>query len=66
MLNVGGVVKEAVAHVQELRRRREEQKLMADLRRRSTAQTPESGETDEVSLLKKLQERARQPDLRRA
>src|SRR5690606_16688691 len=64
--NVGVMVNEAVAHLQELRRRREEQKLMADLRRTKGAQTPEQDDNDEVSLLKKLQERARQPDLRRA
>ena len=53
---------DAVRYLTEARGRREEQKLKADLRRTSDARLPEQ---DEVSLLKKLQDRARTPDLRR-
>jgi DNA primase len=51
----------ALLHLEEIRRRREEQKLIAQLRRTEE----QLGEQDEVSLLKKIQEKARQPDLRR-
>jgi hypothetical protein len=51
-----------VKHLAELRSRGEEQKLVAELRRTSDAKLPEQ---DEVDLLKKLQEKARTPDLRR-
>lgn len=54
-------LKLAVLHLSEVRRRREEQKLMAQLRRTDD----QLGEQDEISLLKKLQEQARQGDLRR-
>jgi DNA primase len=54
---------DAVAHLQELGRRREEQKLVAELRRTSDAPLTEH---DEVLLLRKLQDTARTPDLRRA
>jgi DNA primase len=53
---------DAVKHLAELRSRGEEQKLVAELRRTSDAKLPEQ---DEVDLLKKLQEKARTPDLRR-
>jgi replicative DNA helicase len=53
---------DAVKHLAEIRRRGEEQKLVAELRRTSDAKLPEQ---DEVDLLKKLQEKARTPDLRR-
>src|SRR6185369_12911675 len=49
----------AVLHLGEIRRRREEQKLTARLRRTEE----QLGEQDEVSLLKQIQEKARQPDL---
>jgi DNA primase len=54
---------DAVRHLNEMRSRREEQKLVAELRRTSDAPLPEQ---DEVSLLRKLQDMARTPDLRRA
>ncbi|HYO11311.1 MAG TPA: DNA primase [Tepidisphaeraceae bacterium] len=54
-------LRDAVLHLEEVRRRREEQKLVARLRRTEG----QLGEQDEVSLLKKLQEQARHPDLRR-
>ena len=53
---------DALAHLLELGRRREEQKLVAELRRTSDAPLTEQ---DEVSLLRKLQDTARTPDLRR-
>jgi hypothetical protein len=55
---------EALEHLQDSRRRVEEQKLMAALRRSSDGQ-PLPDEQSEVDLLKQLQEKARQPDLRR-
>jgi hypothetical protein len=54
-------VKGAVLHLEEIRRRRENQKLTAQLQRKDE----HLGEQDEVSLLRKLQEKNRQPDLRR-
>ena len=63
---------DAVAHLERLRAQGEEQKLRARLRRTSDegntpapAAQPGNNETDEVVLLKQLQEKARQPDLRR-
>jgi hypothetical protein len=70
---------EAVAHLERLRALREEHKLLAELRRTSDGRRPPGGapagglaasatknnEADEVVLLKQLQEKARQPDLRR-
>jgi DNA primase len=53
---------EALAHLDAARRLREEQKLVAELRRTSEERL---GDQDEVGLLRQLQERARQPDLRR-
>jgi DNA primase len=55
-------LKDAVQHLAEVRRRGEEQKLVAELRRTSDDKLPEQ---DEVDLLKKLQDKARTPDLRR-
>ena len=54
-------LKGAVLHLDEVRRRRENQKLTAQLQRKDE----QLGEQDEVSLLRKLQEKNRQPDLRR-
>jgi hypothetical protein len=59
--NIDDTLKDAVLHLIEVRRRREEQKLVAQLRRTEG----ELGEQDEVSLLKALQEQARRPNLRR-
>ncbi len=53
---------EAIAHLQTVRGQREEQKLVAELRRTSDENRPER---DEVGILRQLQEKARQPDLRR-
>jgi hypothetical protein len=55
-------LKDSVQHLAEIRRRNEEQKLVAELRRTSDDKLPEQ---DEVDLLKKLQDKARTPDLRR-
>jgi hypothetical protein len=54
---------EALAHFESSRRRREEQKLLPELRRTSEEH---SDEQVEVDLLKRLQDKARRPDLRRA
>jgi hypothetical protein len=54
---------EALAHLENMRRTGEEQKLMAQLRRTSEGPADEKAEID---LLAKIQEKARQPNLRRA
>ena len=59
--NLGDTLKDSVLHLSEVRGRREEQKLVAQLRRTDG----QLGEQDEVSLLKRLAEQARQPNLRR-
>ena len=59
--SVDDALKGALLHFQEERRRREERKLVAQLRRTED----QLGEQDEVSLLKKLQERVRKPDMLR-
>jgi hypothetical protein len=69
------MLQEAVNHLGRNRKVREEQKLLAELRRTSHERRPENGnesnsagsapEDFEVALLKQLQEKARQPDLRR-
>ena len=60
--NVKQTLADAITHLAESRRRREEKKLVAEIRRSSDDNTAEE---DIVSRLKKLQEQARQPDLRR-
>lgn len=52
----------ALAHFEAARRRRDDQKLLPELRRTSEERADESVEID---LLKRLQEKARRPDLRR-
>jgi DNA primase len=67
------VLAEAVAHLERVRTAWEGQKLLAQLRRRTDERGPEGApenaaenkDRDEVVLLKQLQEKARQPDLRR-
>ena len=54
---------EALAHFEAVRRKRDEQKLMSELRRTSEERTNEQAEID---LLKRLQEKARMTDLRRS
>jgi DNA primase len=54
-------VAEAVAHIDQERGLREERKLVAALRRT----TDQREERDEIDLLKELQEKARQPNLKR-
>jgi hypothetical protein len=62
---------EAMKHLEEDRKRQQQAKLVAELRRtteRTGERTEERTETetiDEIDLLKKLQEQARRPDLRR-
>ena len=53
---------EAMKHLDEERNRREGAKLVAELRRTTEQDEPK---IDEIDLLKKLQEQARRPDLRR-
>jgi DNA primase len=62
MESLDQTVEDALAHLRHARRRQDERKLMAELRRTSDASRPEE---DEVEILRKLQERARQPDIRR-
>jgi DNA primase len=69
------MLQEAVAHLEWIRNLREEQKLLAELRRTSLERRPgentkeqdagSAPEDFEVALLKQLQEKARQPDMRR-
>ena len=54
-------LKDSVLHLAEVRRQIENKKLFGQLRRNDG----QLGEQDEVSLLKKLQEQARTPNLRR-
>lgn len=61
--NVQATVNAALGHWAGVRRMREERKIVADLRRAGEEKT---GTTDEADLLRQLQEKARQPDLRRA
>jgi DNA primase len=63
LADVSTTLVEALAHFDGMRRKRDEQKLMAELRRTSEEHTNEQAEID---LLKQLQEKARTPDLRRA
>jgi DNA primase len=60
--NLKQVLADAIGYLQEARRRQEERKLVAEIRRTSQENTAEE---DQVSLIKKLQEQARRPDLRR-
>ncbi len=60
--DAGQHLKDSVHHLAEIRRRSEEHKLVAELRRTSDTKLPEQAEVD---LLKKLQDNARTPDLRR-
>lgn len=59
-------LEDAIAYLKESQHRQQGRKLLAALRR-SNAQVaePSSGGLDEVELLRKLQEQARKPDLRR-
>lgn len=57
-------LRDAIAHLAQLKRLSEERKLVATLRR-TTSEAPLQ-EEDELLLLKELQDKARQPDLRRA
>jgi len=54
-------LRDAVLHLDQERRRQEERKLVAQFRRTDG----EPSEQDQIATLKKLQEMARQPDLRR-
>ena len=64
MADVNTTLAEALAHLEGVRQKREEQKLMAELRR--TSEEPAASEQVEIDLLKRLQDKARRPDLRRA
>jgi len=56
----------AVKHLDDARKRREESKLVAELRRTTERKGENASEAiDEIALLTKLQEQARRPDLRR-
>jgi hypothetical protein len=62
LADVETTLAEALAHLENVRRLRDEQKLMAELRRTSEEHP---GEQAEIDLLKRMQEKARRPDLRR-
>jgi hypothetical protein len=55
-------LRDALDHMAQAKRRKNERKLVAELRR--TSSEPDS-DADQVQLLRRLQEQARQPDLRR-
>jgi DNA primase len=69
------MLQEAIDHLERTRQTREEQKLLAELRRTTVERRPGENTNEptaggapddlEVALLKQLQEKARQPDLRR-
>ena len=59
--NADDLLRGSILYLAELRREREGQKLIAQSRRTDA----ELGEQDQVSLLQKLTEQARQPNLRR-
>ena len=61
MTEIDQTLNDALAHMQDVRRRQDERKLVATLKSGC-----ETAAGDEVELLRKLQERARQPDIRRA
>jgi hypothetical protein len=62
MADVETTLAEALGHLDGVRQKREEQKLIAELRRTSEER---GSEQVEIDLLKRLQEKARRPDLRR-
>jgi DNA primase len=62
MADVETTLAGALAHLEGVGQKREEQKLMAELRRTSEER---GSEQVEIDLLKRLQEKARKPDLRR-
>jgi DNA primase len=61
--NLDQTLDDALTHMRQARRRVDQNKLVAELRR--VDETPRTNE-DEVELLRKLQERAREPDIRRS
>jgi hypothetical protein len=58
MHDIDQSLSDALAHLQQARRRQDDRKLMASLKSTDGA--------DEIEVLRKLQERAREPDIRRA
>jgi DNA primase len=58
MHDIDQTLGDALAHLQQARRRQDDRKLMASLKSTDGA--------DEIEVLRKLQERAREPDIRRA
>jgi hypothetical protein len=60
--NLKQALADAIGFLEESRRRLEEKKLVAEIRRTSQQK---SAEEDQIELLKKLQEQARRTDLRR-
>lgn len=58
--DLGQTLEEAIKHLADAQRKREEQKILAELR-----QTGERPLVEQDDLLRQLQEKARQPDLRR-
>jgi DNA primase len=60
-LDTEQALRDAIAHLAQVKRRRNEMELMAQLRRTSV----QTSEDEQIQLLKQLQEQVRQPDLRR-
>jgi DNA primase len=62
------ILTESLAHFDGARQRKMEQKLVADIRRTMETKddtSSESRQSDEIELLKRLQEQAKRPDLKR-
>ena len=64
LADVETTLSEALAHLESVRSQRDEQKLMAELRRTSEEPSNENEQAG-IDLLRRLQEKARRPDLRR-
>jgi DNA primase len=62
MTDLDQTLSDGLSHMQSMRRRTDERKLLAELKRTSDSTR---SDTDEIELLRRLQERARQPDIRR-
>lgn len=65
MSDMDKTLTEAMAHLETQRRRKEEKKTIASLRRTSETGSEKDKEDDEIALLTKLQEQVRRPDVGR-
>jgi len=65
MADTETTLNEAMAHLERQRRRGEEKKTIASLRRTSETGSEKNKDEDEIALLQKLQEQVRRPDVGR-